>query len=349
MSETLFIDALEQLKPFLNDKKVLEIVVRGNNKQIQAFQKIALDDLKNMENLPSEVKEATEKALKALNENTLLTKKNTEMLQQVANIQSLGLVLNGISLCATCAGFAIMYEKLDQMRSEINKQFNQLQHLIKQGNDVQNDYEFKQVLSEYTNMLDARKVQQPYSEEKMRQLVDDESNVLDMLIGVFQKDIVEDKDTIILSIFSLLSMLTVSLRYFDEQYFFNHHEVVGDQDIWHSSHGKWMAVYSKLLEKWFVDKLQDHGMFKIKLTVPEVDIYYTQLLDQVVELRQEVEDNQKLILAIGDQKLLNLLREENLREVKESIEAALKEALSEFDNEDCTRVIHAVMQQAAQI
>ena len=140
-------------------------------------------------------------------------------------------------------------------------------------------------------------------------------------------------------------MLTVSLRYFDEQYFFNHHEVVGDQDVWHSSHGKWMTVYSKLLEKWFVDKLQDHGMFETKLTVREVDIYYTQLLDQVVELRQEVEDNQELILAIGDQKLLSALREGSSREVKESIESALKKALSGFDTEEYTEAFHAAMQQ----
>ena len=345
MSETLIIDALEQLKPFLNDKKVLEIVVRGKNKRIQALQKIALNDLNNMNNLSNEAKEAAAKAIQALNENTLLTKKNMNMLKKVAMVQNLGLVLNGINLCATCAGFAIMYEKLDKMSTEINRQFNQLQHLMKQGTDVHTDYEFKQVLSEYANMLDARKIQQPYSEEKMRQLVDAESNVLDMLIGVFQKDIAADKDTIIVSIFSLLSMLTVSLRYFDEQYFFNHHEVVGDQDVWHSSHGKWMTVYSKLLEKWFVDKLQDHGMFETKLTVREVDIYYTQLLDQVVELRQEVEDNQELILAIGDQKLLSALREGSSREVKESIESALKKALSGFDTEEYTEAFHAAMQQ----
>ena len=35
MSDTLIVDALEQLTPFLNDKKVLEIVVRGKNKRIQ--------------------------------------------------------------------------------------------------------------------------------------------------------------------------------------------------------------------------------------------------------------------------------------------------------------------------
>ena len=90
MSETLIIDALEQLKPFLNDKKVLEIVVRGKNKRIQAFQKIALNDL------PNEAKEAAAKAMQALNENSLLMQKNMNMIQKVAMVQNLGLVLKGI-------------------------------------------------------------------------------------------------------------------------------------------------------------------------------------------------------------------------------------------------------------
>lgn len=342
MSDAIIIDALEQLKPFLNDKKILEIVVRGKNKRFQAFQKVALNDLPQ-----NEAKEAATKALQTLNANNLLAQKNMNMIQQVAKLQNLGLVLNGINLCATCAGFAIMYEKLDKMSAEISQQFSQLQHLVKKGTDVHTDYEFKKVLSEYTNMLDARKIQQPYSEEKMRELVDAEYNVLDMLINVFQKDIASDKDTIIVSIFSLLAMLTVSLRYFDEQYYFNHHEVVGDQDVWHSSHGKWMTVYSTLLSQWFVEKLQDHGMFETKLTTIGVDVYYTELLDQVVELRQEVEDNQELILAIGDQKMLNILRETRSREVKTSIESALKDAFVGYDKPEYTEVFEAAMQLVA--
>ena len=45
MSEAILVNALEQLVPFLNEKNVLELVVRGNNKRIKAFQKVALDGL----------------------------------------------------------------------------------------------------------------------------------------------------------------------------------------------------------------------------------------------------------------------------------------------------------------
>lgn len=342
MSDTLIVDALEQSTPFLNDKKVLEIVMRGKNKRIQNFQKVALNELPQ-----NEAKEVADKALQALGINNLFENKNLNIIQQVARMQNLSIVLNGLNLCGTCAGFAIIYEKLDKMSAEINQQFIQLQHLIKQGTDIQTEYEFKKVLSEHTDMLDARKIQQPYSEEKMRKLVDAEYNVLEMLINVFQKDIATDGDTIIVSIFSLLAMLTVSLCYFDEQYYFNHHEVVGDQNVWHSSHNKWMTVYSTLLSQWFIEKLQDHGMFETRLTTTGVDIYYTELLDQVSGLRQEVEDNQKLIVAIGDATILNDIRETSFREVKESIESALKEAFAEYDTSEYREVFDVAMKQVA--
>lgn len=342
MSEALIVEALGQLKPFLNDQKIFEIVVRGKNKRIQAFQKVMLNDLPQ-----NEAKEVAANALQALSANNLFAKRNLNMIQQVVKLQNLELVLNGLNLCASCAGFAIMYAKLDSMSAEISQQISQLQHIIKQGTDVQTDYELKKVLSEYTDMLDARKIQQPYSEAKMRELVDAEYNVLDMLISVLKKDIAADKDTIIVSIFSLLSMLTVSLCYFDEQYYFNHYEVVGDQDVWHSSHGKWMNVYDTLLSQWFIEKLQDHGTFETKLNTIGVDIYYIELLDQVIELRKEVEDNQELILVIGDQTLLNTIRETSSREIKESIESALKEAFEGYDNLKYTEVYDAVMKQIA--
>lgn len=344
MSDTLIVNALEQFKPFLNENKILEIVVRGKNKRFRTFQKVVLNELPQ-----NETKEAIDQALKALNKNNLLAKKNLNTIQQVARVQNFGLILNGLNLCTTCAGFAVMYEKLDKISAEINQQFSQLQHLVKQGTDIQTEYEFKKVLSEHTNMLDARKIQQPYSEEKMRELVDAEYNVLEMLISVFQKDVAADKDTTIVSIFSLLAMLTVSLCYFDEQYYFNHHEVVGNQNVWHSSHNKWMTVYSTLSSQWFIEKLQDHAMFETKLTTAGVDIYYTELIDQIVELREEVEDNQELIVAIGDAAILKAIRETSSREVKESIESALKEAVAGYDAPEYTKVFEVAMEQVAML
>ncbi len=50
-------------------------------------------------------------------------------------------------------------------------------------------------------------------------------------------------------------MLTVSLMYFDEVYYQNNHEVLGEGEIWHTAHEKWMSVYKTLSEDWVVEKL----------------------------------------------------------------------------------------------
>lgn len=234
------------------------------------------------------------KAIHTLNATTGTVQRSLRLVQDVAKMQQLGLVLNGLNLCATCAGFAVMYAKLDSMSTEINQQFLQLQNMMKQGHDLQASYEFDKVLSEHTNMMDCRKTKKPYSEEKMRELVDAEYNVLKLMTGVAEKGLAADHQNMILSIFSMLSMFTVSLCYFDEQYYFNNRSALGDKDVWHSSHQNWMSVYDKLSSPWFIEMLQDYAMFETKLNTLGVDVYYLSLVEQIRDLREKVEDNQEL-------------------------------------------------------
>ena len=117
MSDTLVVDNLEQFKQFLNNENIMEIIIRGKNKKFKAFQKVALSDLSQ-----GKEKELVEKAIQALNKNSMLSKKSLSLVRNVAKLQQLDLVLNGLNLCTTCAGFAIMYAKLDSMSAEINQQ-----------------------------------------------------------------------------------------------------------------------------------------------------------------------------------------------------------------------------------
>ncbi len=326
MSNTVVVETLEQLRPFLNDKHVIEIVQRGKNKKFKNFVKVALNELPQ-----TEEKALVENAVNVLNKNLQLNHRNLQLLANVAKSQKLGLLLNGLNLCATCVGFAIMYAKLDSMSAEINQQIAKVEKTVKKVQDVQAGFEFNKVLSDHTDMLDCRKKQQPYSEEKMRELVDNEYNVLTMLISAFQMDLSADKKNTIFSIYSLLSMLTVSLMYFDEVYYQNNHEVLGEGEVWHTAHEKWMGVYKTLSEDWVIEKLQDYGMFETNLTILGVDVFYKGLLDQVREERENVEDNQALILALGDIELLHALQEKSDREVKESIREAFENAGAESD------------------
>ena len=169
MSDTVVVETLEQLKPYLNDKHVIEIVQRGKNKKFKNFVKVALNELPQ-----TEEKALVQNAVNVLNKNLQLNEKNLQLLANVARTQKIGLLLNGLNLCATCAGFAIMYEKLDSMSAEINQQIAKVEKTVKKVQDVQAGFEFNKVLSDHTDMLDCRKKQQPYSEEKMRELVDNE-------------------------------------------------------------------------------------------------------------------------------------------------------------------------------
>ena len=342
MSEAVIAQVIADLLPFADKDGIIEIAMRGAKKRFAAFQKVALADLQE-----GETKELMEKAIHALNQGQRGSAKNMAVLQNVAKMQNLGLVLNGLNLCATCTGFAIMYAKLDKMSAEINQQIGKLQATVKQGHDVQTGFEFNKVLADYQDMLDSRRRQHPYSEAQMRDLVDREYNVLILLIDVLRKNLASDKKMILDSIFSMLAMLTVSLRYFDEQYYFNNHEVLGGSDVWHSAHAKWMSAYDMLSATWFIELLQDYGLFEADLSTKEVDVYYTALIDQIADLRQEVEDNQVLIITIANPELLRALHEVTTREIKETIGIAINDAFSGVDAEIVDEIRRNALAQVA--
>ena len=280
-----------------------------------------------------------------LNKNTLLNERNLNLLGNVAKLGKVGILLNGLNLCASLAGFAKMSEKLNAMSSEINQQLYQLQRTVKQMQDIHNESELENVVAEHTDMLDSQRKQQPYSEKEMRKLVDHEYVVLTRLIRSFQRDISGDVSALIFSIFSMLAMFTVSLRNFDELYYFNNRQKLGEEKAWHPGRNKWMSVYDTLSSEWFIEKLQDYGSFETKLSTQGVDIYYISLLDQVADLRGEIEDNQALILAIGDIDLFRQFKEMSAQEVADSIESAYKEAGSDMDEETVRAAYYNAMQQ----
>mgnify|MGYP007109871965 FL=1 len=154
----------------------MEIVIRGRNSKFKAFQKVVLNGVEH-----SEAKKTAEKIINLVAQNNNMLQNNLQLIKSVAKLQNLSLILNGLTLATTAAGFAILYEKLDRISVDITKQFNQLQDTLKQGNNVNTNFEFGKVLSEYTDMLDCRKRQKPYSEDKMRVLVDNIYNVLNLL------------------------------------------------------------------------------------------------------------------------------------------------------------------------
>ena len=336
------IRVLSELMKYADKDRIIEIVTRQKNKRYKTFQKVMIDNARS-----DQEKALAEKVMNMLNKSNILNQKNLQLLSGVAQMQKLSLVLNGLNLCATCAGFAIMFAKLDKMKDDINQQFLQLQKLMKNQNDIQETYEFNKALSEHTNMLDCEKKQRPYSEDQLRQLVDREYNVLQLLIDSFRKDVSGDRETLIFSIFSLLAMLTVSLRKFDETYYYNNHEAVGNESPWHLAHDKWTGVYATLSQPWFLEKLEDYGVFDASMSLPQVDAYCATLMDQVADLREEVEDNQALIMAFGDMPTLRKYKQLTNQEVAREVEAAFRVAGTRMDQTVVAKAFENTMRQVA--
>lgn len=337
MSDVLHISPVPELKHFLNKDNILEIVVRGKKKKFKYFQKVAFDKQPQ-----GEEKKLLEKAVNLLEKGDSTLKKNTKLISQISKLQKFSIVLDGLNLCATCAGFAIMSKKLD----ELSTQINQIIGVVKAGHEVQADYEFKKVISEHSNMLDSRKTQKYYTEEEMRKLVDLEFNALNMMIDVFMKDLTEGADSLLFSIYSLASMLAVSLKYFDEQYYLNNKEAIKTGSVWHSSHDSWMAVYERLLDPQYIEKLQDHGSFVLKLSTLETDAYYQGLEAQVRDLVEDIKDNQTLVEVLESRELMSAFDDYVEENAAEDIKKAFEET-GAMDNGEVARIYEETMKQVA--
>lgn len=275
-----------------------------------------------------------------------MSDKNLKMLNHISKINEIGLILNGLNLCATCVGFAIINDKLNKMKDEISQQFAHLENLMKKTSDTQTRRDFNITVSTHSNMLDCERRGEPYPEEKLYKLVNREYILLDYLIESFRQDISADNGNLIFLIMTVLSMFTASLQKYDELYYFNHSDVLKDNP-WHLDHKKWIDIYDTLSSNWFIEKLQDYAFFETSLDTFGVDAYYINMLDQVGDLKEEIEDNQKLIEAMGNIDIYRKYRELTNQEIADSIEAAFKEAGSGMDEAVVMNAYHSAMQQAA--
>lgn len=339
------IKTLEEFKKFINNDNFMEIVVRQKDKRFKKFYKVAIDNIVKEAQENKAANAVGQKVLQAAKQNSKLLNKNIEMVTHLSKVQNFSMVLNGLNLCSTCAGFAILYEKLDAMQDEIVDAIQQVQETLHKGTQLKIQHEYNQVLSTYQDMLDCRKKQKPYSEENMRKLVDSQYALLDLMIESLKSGLISNVDNIVLSVSMMLSMFTTSLRYFDEQYYFNNKDVLKEDEIWHLSHDKWMSLYDVLNQSWFIELLQDHGVFDLNLNTIETDAYYTQIIEEIQDQRQDVIDNQELILELQDVSLLSELHELTSNDIKESLEKEISDAFEGMDDNASKKLYDSLHQQ----
>lgn len=312
------INHIEELMRFANDKRIIEIVTRDKKQKYKTFQKVCLGKIG--QNLQQQ--SMLNNLFQEFNKSNQINMKNIVKLNNIAKLNKIGLIFDSLNLCATAAGFAVMYMKLNK----ISNQINEVLSTVKMVNDTQTHYEFKKILSTHSDMLDCRKKNRYYTEEQMRELVDGEYNVLCMLLDVLRKGTSKDTETLLYSIISLSSMFSVSLKYFDEIYYFNNKDLIKGDDIWHSTHDSWVKVYDELISKNVVEKFQDFCMFELSMNTYDCDLFCNNIINTFKEAKESIVDNQDLLIAFDNDELLNSFKEINNNEIKNAIEDLLNDS-----------------------
>ena len=336
MGEVLSINSIEELHRFLNEKGIMEIAIRGKNKRFAQFQKIALHNKGE-----GEVAEQIKAGVYQLIKNNHIVENSAKKVNNIAKLNTLSLIMNGVNLCATCVGFAIMYVKLDKISDKISEVIN----AVKAAQGIQVNFEFKKILSEHNNMLDCRKTKNFYDVDEMRKLVDREFNVLELLIKAFVKDITDDNESIVFSIYSLAAMAASSLMYFDELYYFN--RSTKGENPWHNSHDRWISVLDKLTSAEFISLIQDHGIFTLGLNTQENDYFYKSMYDQIMSLKQDIEDNQTLLVKLDNEESFNSYISLENKEIINSIEKAFADANVSLEDKNISKIIQDAYNQIA--
>ena len=337
MSTNVVVTHLSQLQRYLNENNVVEVITRDHDKRIKRYFNIILDDPQTKQ------KELAERAVKMIQENNLSLDSLLRNTQILSGLGYANMALSAVNLCATCAGFVIIYKKMQQISSEINQHLSQLDETVRKSFDIDHQFKLDKVLADHNDMLDSMKRQQPYSERDMRRLVDSEHRMIMLLINTLKADVSNDQGTLIISLFSLMGMFTASLCYFDEIYYFNNPQCHGYANPWHTSHDSWMGVYETMCDEWFIEKLQDYSILELGLRTWDADVLYLSMLERVVDAKMEVEDNQILIVAFGSKGALQRYRELSKKDVVSTIHNAYREAAD--DTEEADKAVEEALQR----
>lgn len=318
MPDMLHIEPVEELKPLLNDRGFMEIIVRDRNKRYRTFAKVAMDKVKK-----AEAQKGLNKAISLLKNNANVGEKLISEIDSIAKLSSLNLMMSGINLCSSYVGFAMMSKKLNG----IGEQLKAIESMLKKNETIKTNYDFDIIRQSHLEMLDCIKRQSEYPLEKMHDLLKNEFAMLKRLQSMFGASITSDPEALLVCLLLLASMFSVTLKYYDEAYYFTYRDTINNSDEkWHLQHDEWLSIFDALSSREFIEKIQDYGFFEIGLNTTENTAFYIGYFDQVQTLKQEIVDNQTIIVKTDDHEGLKEFAAYNSKVVRNKLENALQEA-----------------------
>lgn len=288
MEEVNVIKDFSDIQKLPNRDKVIEVVERQKNRRIKAILKYMVQDNDGSEELKK-------KALELLNKTDRIfaqVEKNGAQLSKIANLNTLNVILNGMNLCATAAGFVIMNEKLNKISDKID---DIIENQNKQA-DKESNYKFKNVVLEYKKLLDHKKTKKNISEDEYVDLLNEECAVFEYLYKGFMDDTANDIVTLLYAMTTLASMITCNMASLDEVYYFNNRNSITEGSIWHEGHSDWESIYSMLLSDEFASKLQDYCFLYKNMDQYTTDLFLEAMNDHTRKMKQAVEDRKMIIL-----------------------------------------------------
>lgn len=237
---------------------MMEALTRGKNKQFDTFFKLEMNSAK------SETAKQLEKIAASISSNHA---QSMQMLNGISKLSQLSVVLSGLNLFATAAGFMLMNAKLEKMSSKIDEVIKRQKDAV----EIEANFKIGSVIERHGIMLDHRRTEKYFDENQMEQLVADEYTALNYIKKVFELEATGNKDEIVFYMLSLASMLAVSLKYYDQLYYFGNKETLSSDDAWHSSHDKWTAAIDSMINTDYIEMIQDYGFFDLGLNTVEND------------------------------------------------------------------------------
>ena len=303
------------MEEFVNKygKKVFEVVTRQAKGKYKDFAKIIIKESNK------DSKEEVQNLAQSLLKNAEKLNNSAVDLNKIAEISGALLKFSSIvgieNLCSTVAGFYIIDKELKKMSDDIKG----VAKTILDVNENETFYKFDNVLEDYKDMLDSRKIGKEYSEEKYRELISSENTVLKLMIKVFMNETCNNRGDVLYAIMALSSMMACTLVNFDEIYYYNNR----DKQKWHMSHDSWMEVFDKLTTGKFVECLQDYAFIEEGNNQYQTDLLVTAITDEFKEAKQTVLDRQFLIETNDTRKqysdMLSYINQGVIKDINSSI------------------------------
>lgn len=312
----------------VNKEGVMEALTRGKNKQYDTFFKLQLSSTK------SETARQLEQIAASFSSHQA---QNLQLLNSISKLSQFTMILSGLNLFATAAGFKLMNDKLKIMNSKIEEVIKRQKDAV----EIDANFRIGNVIERHGIMLDHRRTQKYFSEDQMEDLVANEYVALNNIKKIFDLEAADNKNEVVFYMLSLAQMLAASLKYYDELYYFGNKEKLYNDDVWHSRHDQWTAALDSMIDTDCIEKIQDHGYFDLKLNTVENDCYYKSFRNKIIGLKQEIEDNQVLLTALGDSELFASVRSSLGAGTRADLEEALENG--GIDPKECERSIRAAI------